>query len=136
MDFKSLVLHHANELAIPVDDGLELVTALEPLCVSLGEVMDLGIYFHSATRCEAECNRHGLPVECSVLLWAVCASLRDRLEGQEHRRGREGHRAQEPRRGVPRLGGNFFFCGVLGTMRKAGFAKVVIERKRLDESRP
>ena len=33
------------------------------------------------TRCEAECDRLGLPTECGVLLWAVCASLRDRIEG-------------------------------------------------------
>ena len=51
MDFKLLVLHQAGELGIPEDAGLRLYTALEPLYNSLSDVMDLGIYFHSVTRC-------------------------------------------------------------------------------------
>ena len=81
MDVKALLLHHADELGMSEDVGISLYTALEPLCNSLSDVMDLGIYFHSVTRCEAECSRYGLPVECSVLLWAVCVSLRDQIEG-------------------------------------------------------
>ena len=81
MDFKALLFHHANELGILEEAGLQLYVALEPLFNSLREVMDLGIYFHSVTRCEDECNRLELPVECGVLLWTVCASLRDQIEG-------------------------------------------------------
>ena len=81
MEFKALLLHHVDELGMSKDVGLELHDALLPLYDSLSDVMDLGIYFHSATRCEAECSRLGLSTECGVLLWAVCASLRDQIEG-------------------------------------------------------
>ena len=81
MDLKALLLHHADELGLPEEVGLQLHAMLGPLSSSLGEVMDLGIYFHSVTRCEAECIHHSLPAECGVLLWSVCASLRDPIEG-------------------------------------------------------
>ena len=81
MDLKVLLLHHASELGLPEDIGLQLHAVLEPLYSSLGEVMDLGIYFHSVTRCEAVCSKNSLPEECGVLLWAVCVSLRGQIEG-------------------------------------------------------
>ncbi len=81
MDVEVLLLHHADELGMSEDVGISLYTTLESLCNSLSDVMDLGIYFHSMTRCEAECNRYGLPVEGCVWLWAVCVSLRDQIEG-------------------------------------------------------
>ena len=81
MDAKTLFLHHANELGLPMEIGLSLYNALEPLCNSLSNVMDLGLYFHSVTRCEAECIRHELAAECGVLLWSVSASLRGQIQG-------------------------------------------------------
>ena len=81
MDLKALIFHHGSELGFEGDVSLLLFDAMEPLYNSLGEMMDLGIYFHSVTRCEAVCTGHGLPMECGVLLWAVCASIRDQIEG-------------------------------------------------------
>ena len=50
MDFKALLLHHAKELSLAENIGLDLFAALEPLVSSLDDVMDVGIYFHSVTR--------------------------------------------------------------------------------------
>ena len=81
MSFKALLLHRANELGFAVEYADQLHSALEPLHSSLRMTMDMGIYFNKVTRCEAECDKHGLPAECSVLLWTVCASLRDQVKG-------------------------------------------------------
>ena len=66
MDFKDLLLHHASELGLLEDVGLQLYAALVLLISSFSDVMDLGTYFHSVTRCEAECSSHNLPEECGV----------------------------------------------------------------------
>ena len=79
MEVKALFLHYADELGLSEDTGLKLHDALEPMISSLGSVMDLGIYFHSVTRCETVCKSHDLPEECSMLLWTTCVSLRDQL---------------------------------------------------------
>ena len=63
MDFHALLLHHADELGLSREFGVQLHAALEPLRSSLGELMDLGIYFHNVTRCEAECDRLNLLVD-------------------------------------------------------------------------
>ena len=81
MDLKCLVSHHCSRLGFENEVALLLLEMLEPLYQSLSGMMDLGIYFHSATRCEAACVNHGLPIQCGALLWSVCASLRDRIEG-------------------------------------------------------
>ena len=81
MEFQDLFTSKAMDLGIAPDNGLLLSVAVEPICKNLAEIMDLGIYFHSVARCEELCSRHGLPEECAVILWAVCSSLRERLEG-------------------------------------------------------
>ena len=81
MEVEALLIYRGNEIGSSGDVVRALHDAVKPLVAKFAEPIDLGVYFHSAERCDSFCCRQSLDPECAILLWDVCSLLRDQLEG-------------------------------------------------------